>query len=115
MRGDGEVLAACHCGAVTIRFREAPREVTQCSCSLCRKLGVLWAYVSATDVAIEPDPPPTDTYAWNGRNVDFHRCRVCGCLTHWFPRDRRRARRGVNARLLPPEVLAAARLVHREG
>ena len=107
--------AACHCGAVSIGFVEPPREVTECNCSLCRSYGVLWAYVDVGELEIPSDPALTDTYAWNGRNVDFHRCRNCGCVTHWIPRDLARTRRGVNARLLPPEILARARVRHRDG
>lgn len=107
--------ATCHCGAVTVSLASRPTEVTECNCSLCRSYGVIWAYYPAGEVALAPDPPPTDTYAWNGRHVDFHRCRHCGCVTHWTPRDPKRDRRGVNARLLPVDVLAAARLRQLDG
>lgn len=110
-----KVQAACHCGAVTLALSASPTEVTQCNCSLCRRYGVLWAYYPAADVMISPNPPATDRYAWNGRHVDFHRCRTCGCLTHWTPRESGRQKRGVNARLLPPEVLAAAKVRHLDG
>jgi hypothetical protein len=108
-------VATCHCGAITISLATRPTEVTECNCSLCKSYGVLWAYYSAEDVVVSPNPPPTETYAWNGRNVDFHRCKNCGCVTHWTPRNPNRDRRGINARLLPPEVLAAAKLRHRDG
>jgi hypothetical protein len=75
---------------------------------------VLWAYYDAADVTLLTEPLLTDTYAWNGRHVDFHRCRTCGCVVQWTPRDAR-TRRGINARLLEPEILAAARLRHRDG
>lgn len=107
--------ATCHCGAVTVSLAEAPTEVTECNCSLCRSYGVLWAYYSASDVEVSPSPAPTDTYAWNGEHVDFHRCQSCGCVTHWTPRDATRDRRGVNARLLPSDVLAAATVRHLDG
>lgn len=111
----GGTVATCHCGAVTVSLATRPTEVTACNCSLCRSYGVLWVYYPADEVTVSPDPPPTDTYAWNGRHVDFHRCRHCGCVTHWLPRDGKRNRRGINARLLPPEVLAAAKVRHRDG
>jgi hypothetical protein len=101
------VTATCHCGAVEIILSTTPSEVTHCNCSLCRRYGVFWAYYPIAEVSVRPDRP-TDTYAWNGRNVDFHRCATCGCLTHWYPRNPRRTRMGVNARLLAPEILAAA-------
>ena len=109
------VPATCHCGAVTVTLAQAPTEVTDCNCSLCRRYGVLWAYYPASQVSVSPDPPPTGTYAWNGRHVDFHHCRTCGCVTHWTPRDPGRDRRGINARLLPPEVLAKARVRRLDG
>lgn len=106
---------SCHCGAVRIAVAQPPENVTECNCSLCRSYGVLWAYYEAAELVLPSDPTATDSYAWGGRNVDFHRCRNCGCVTHWVPRLASRSRRGVNARLLPPEVLAAARLRHRDG
>ncbi|KWT69461.1 hypothetical protein APY04_1544 [Hyphomicrobium sulfonivorans] len=57
----------------------------------------------------------TDTYAWNGENVDFHRCKICGCLTHWYPRSRKRNRMGINARLLDPQSLAAAEIRYKDS
>jgi hypothetical protein len=107
--------ATCHCGAVTVSIAKAPTEVTECNCSLCRSYGVIWYYCDASEITIAPDPSPTQTYVWNGRNVDFHRCRTCGCVTHWLPRDPNRSDRGVNARLLPPDVLNAAKVRHRDG
>lgn len=106
--------ATCHCGAVTISLTAYPLEITDCNCSLCRKYGVLWAYYAVADVSISPDAK-TDTYAWNGRNVDFHRCRSCGCVTLWEPRDDSRDRRGINARLLPPDQLRRSRVRHLDG
>ena len=106
---------SCHCGAITLRLAEAPAEITECNCSLCRKYGVLWAYLDADALTVRPDEPDADSYAWNGRHVDFLRCATCGCVTHWVPRDASRTQRGVNARLLDPEVMAAARLRHLDG
>lgn len=108
------IAATCHCGAVKISLAKVPAELTDCNCSLCRSYGVVWAYCDNKDVSV-PDGIATDTYAWNGRNVDFHRCRTCGCVTHWVPRDASRKRRGVNANLMSPEAIAAARVRHRDG
>ena len=59
--------------------------------------------------------PPTDVYTWGGRSIEFHRCRNCGCVSRWAAVDRKRDRMGVNARLMPPEILAGARVRHRDG
>jgi hypothetical protein len=108
-------VATCHCGAVSIRLPAPPAEVTCCNCSVCRRYGVLWGYFPISGVIFTPDPLPTDTYAWNGRNVDFHRCRTCGCVTHWFPRSPSRDRLGVNMRLVDPEILAEAAIRHKDS
>lgn len=112
---DNEIFARCHCGKVVLRLAVPPAEVTECNCSLCHSYGVIWAYCDASELSVPEDPTLTHTYSWNGRNVDFHRCRSCGCVTHWMPRDMSRARRGLNARLLPRNVSAAARVRHRDG
>ncbi len=27
----------------------------------------------------------TDVYAWSKKSIAFHRCTLCGCVTHWAP------------------------------
>ena len=109
------IAATCHCGAVRIVLASAPTVVVECNCSLCRRYGVLWVYYDAADLSGLPEPGATDSYAWNGKHVDFHRCRHCGCVTHWAPRSSGRQTRGINARLLPRAVVSAARLRHKDG
>lgn len=108
-------VASCHCGAVEISLASAPAVVVDCNCSLCRRYGVLWAYYDRSELSGLPEDGVTDTYAWNGKHVDFHRCANCGCVTHWAPRAAGRETLGINARLLPPELTAAARLRHKDG
>jgi hypothetical protein len=107
------VVATCHCGAVEIALASAPREVTHCNCSLCRRYGVLWAYYPVGDVRVGPGA--TRTYAWGGENVDFHHCAICGCVTHWVARDPKRGRMGINARLLEESVLETAEIRRKDG
>lgn len=102
------VEASCHCGAVRLLLDTAPATVTECNCSLCRRYGVLWAYYSPSQVTLISPTPPTATYLWNGRNVAFHHCINCGCVTHWSPVNPKRDRMGINARLLEPSILEAA-------
>jgi hypothetical protein len=104
------VEASCHCGAIRFAVEAGPDEVTDCNCSICRRLGALWAYYSPRQVRFAAGSGPTDIYMWGDRRLEFHRCRTCGCVTHWAPVDRTRDRMGVNARLIAPEVLAAADL-----
>ena len=107
------VEGRCHCGAVRVEVAAAPTEVTSCNCSICRRLGTLWAYFAPGDVRITGQ---TVTYRWGDKTIDFHHCATCGCTTHWSPLESRDiGRMGINARLLDPEILDAARVRRLDG
>jgi len=106
------IEASCHCGAVRIEVDTAPESVTACRCSICRRYGTLWAYYAPRQVRVAG---PTEFYMWGDREIEFHRCRTCGCITHWAPAGKSLDRMGVNARLMPPEFVAAARLRESDG
>ena len=107
--------ASCHCGAIHLDIAAPPATVTDCNCSICRRYGVLWAYYSPRDVRIVAAPDATDVYMWDDRAIEFHRCKTCGCVTHWAPVDRTADRMGVNARLMDLHVVAAARVRRLDG
>lgn len=93
--------AVCHCGEVSLSLARMPAEVFECNCSICRRLGVLWAYYHCDDVVISAREGATKAYVWNNRVLEFHSCERCGCTTHWAAVDSNfRERMGVNARLI---------------
>lgn len=109
------ILASCHCDRVKIEAAFAPEAVTDCNCSICRRYGVLWAYYRPDQVRIIRSNGETDIYMWDDKSIEFHRCRRCGCVSHWAPVDPSMERMGVNARLMPAEMLATARVRHLDG
>ncbi len=109
------IQGSCHCGAVRFSVAEAPERLTDCNCSICRRLGVLWAYYHPDQVRFENDPDATFQYAWGDRMLAFHHCRTCGCTTHWASLGERPDRMGVNARLMDPEVVAKAKVRRFDG
>jgi hypothetical protein len=109
------IESSCHCGAVKLQIDTPPETVTDCNCSICRRYGVLWAYYSRKNVRIIADGGATDIYMWDDRAIEFHRCHICGCVTHWAPVDRKHDRMGVNARLMELDVLAKARVRKLDG
>lgn len=102
------IEASCHCGAVKFEVPNAPESVTDCNCSICRRLGTLWAYYDPAEVVMETPEAALDVYVRQDTNGDllFRRCRVCGCMVDWRARpDLNAHRMGINARLLDPLVL----------
>ena len=75
-----------------------------------RPLGLLFAETGARHSAGQRN---CDLYVGD-RSIEFHSCKVCACSTHWSPVDKTFDRMRVNARMMAPEVLAAAR-VHKSA
>lgn len=109
------IEASCHCGAVRMQIASAPEAVTDCNCSICRRLGARWAYYTSGEVVITAAPGAFGDYSWGDRGIAFHHCRTCGCPTHWTSLDPARDRMGVNSRLMEPPVVAPARVRRLDG
>lgn len=106
---------ACHCGAVTWRFRGIPEGATACNCTLCRRYGVLWAY-DYEDEGIQVSGR-TQAYV-HGKSIGFHFCPMCGCVAYWRslqPGADGRRRIAVNLRLTEPEPIARVPIDHFDG
>jgi hypothetical protein len=106
------IQSSCHCGAVKVTIPRAPSEVTDCNCTICRRYATLWEYFSPKEVAITG---ATDIYLWGDKSIEFHRCKGCGCVTHWAPVDKTHERMGVNCRMLEPDVLSGVRVRKLDG
>jgi len=76
---------SCHCGAVRLTLPSAPDQAIKCNCSICRRLGGLWAYYEFGTVRIEGHPENTAEYIWGDKTLRNIRCKTCGCATHWEP------------------------------
>ena len=74
---------SCHCGNQTIRVAK-PDEVTVCTCSICRRYGAIWGYYAPGDAEIQSNGE--SAYAWGDKDIEFVRCDLCGCVTHYRTR-----------------------------
>jgi hypothetical protein len=94
--------AACHCTAVRLEIDEAPAKVLECSCTVCRRYGALWAYPAPGQVMIVLGADAKDQYVWGDKALAFHRCKECGCVTHMTAIDADPPRiYGINVRMIP--------------
>ena len=106
------IESSCVCGAVRLAIASAPDELVDCNCSICRRYGSLWAYYPLKDVTVPNGL--TDIFMHGPKRIEFHRCKTCGCVTHWWPATKR-DEMGVNARLMEPAVVAGARVRRLDG
>jgi hypothetical protein len=91
--------ASRHCGAVRVEIASRSRSVTDCSYSICRRLGARRAYDRPHEVEVICARDATGIHLWNDRCIEFHHCRTCGCTTH-YEGVSDEPRRVVNARLM---------------
>jgi hypothetical protein len=110
------IEATCHCGAIRIEVPELPAFVTDCNCSIDRRLGALWAYYKVGTVRFVGHPENTDEYVWGAKTLRTVRCRQCGCATHWEPLEPKPdSILGVNARNFAPGALEGVRVRRFDG
>jgi hypothetical protein len=106
------IRAACHCTAVRLEVADLPDWVLDCNCTLCRRYGAIWAYPEAGKVKVVRGDDATETYVWGDRMLAFHRCKACGCVTHFAALDTSPPRiYGLNARMIPTLDPARVRLL----
>ena len=106
--------AICHCGAVVVEFSGVPDKVAECNCSICRRLGALWIYRAQEEVSLTYAEGATSTYAWGDKTLEFHRCKVCGCTTHWLPLMEKYSAMGINARMVDGLRPADVEIAHED-
>ena len=110
------ITSSCHCGAVTLETEVSPEVVTECNCSICRRLGARWAYYAREQVRVTSAPGDLGVYLWGDREIEFYHCMNCGCLTHYEDVDKAPGSRiAVNARTLPPKSIEGVTIRHFDG
>lgn len=104
----------CHCGGVAITVPRAPTEVTECNCSMCRRVGARWAYYPPSQVLVDK-VGSTQPYVWGERMMAFHRCRKCGCVTHWQSLSAAHPHMAINARMIDDVDWSLVKIRHFDG
>ena len=110
------IRASCHCGAVVIEAARAPKSVTACNCSICRRYGALWAYYTRAKARLVSGSEHVAAYLWGDKTIEFYHCRTCGTCTHYEALTKDPASRfAINGRCFAPEDLAPIRVRHFDG
>ena len=83
MNNNQSYKGSCHCGNVQFEVFKKPDWLISCNCSLCTRLGNLWAHADSTEVKFDCTPESTNAYIWGNKSIAIHTCKKCGCTTHW--------------------------------
>ena len=79
----GKIQAQCHCGNIQISVEKLTETITSCNCSICGKYAAVWAYYKPELVVITYREQNSEFYIWGDRELEFHHCTKCGCVTHY--------------------------------
>jgi hypothetical protein len=119
MTDSNVINGSCHCGAVHWTFAGRPEDATICNCTICRRYGAIWAYDWLDErITVRAAADARDAYIWGDKEILFHRCATCGCVTDWTgraPHKNGKTRIAVNLRLAEPAEVADIPLRLFEG
>ena len=65
------IKGSCHCKGTTFEVAEAPRTVTQCTCSFCSKRGSLWAYYVPSQFKLTSPLENVSFYRWGSKTITW--------------------------------------------
>jgi hypothetical protein len=112
----GLLEGSCHCGNVRVVIPQLPLHVIKCNCSICLRLGALWAHYESGVVKFEGHPQNTSAYVWGRRTLRTIRCKTCGCVTHWEAlTPEAGAAFGVNMNNFAPDLIRLTPIRHFDG
>ncbi len=92
---------SCHCGAIELQLHEPPLAVSECNCSICRRIGGLWHYCAVGSLTVTG---PAVGYVQGDRTLTNWHCPTCACVTHWTAIDPDYGKVGVNIRMFDPAL-----------
>jgi len=105
----------CHCGVIQFTVTAVPAQLVDCNCSLCRRLGALWAHVPIDSVTIVAPSNATTSYAQGDKTLAVQTCKQCGCTTHYETLQDDGEIMAVNFRMCEPEVFSEIRVRKFDG
>ena len=110
------IEASCHCGNVKLSVEKLPDTLTSCNCSICNRVGALWAYYKPEEVEISFAKEATSKYIWGDECIEFNSCETCGCTTHYELTDKCKEKKlAINCRMVAPNLINSIPVRHFDG
>nr|QIH44547.1 aldehyde-activating protein [Vibrio ziniensis] len=106
----------CHCGNITLKIPHLSKTATECNCSICSRYAAIWGYFKDSEVKIITKENNVGDYSWGDKDIIFHHCTNCGCITHYSSANKSNSERvAVNYRMFNPTILTTIKIRHFDG
>jgi hypothetical protein len=69
---------SCHCGAVSYLVEVDPASAITCNCSICTRLGAVWAFAPRAKFRLTSGGDRRGDYQFNTRVAHHRFCITCG-------------------------------------
>ena len=69
---------SCHCGAVAYTVEVDPGQALKCNCSICSRLGAVWAFAPAGKFKLAKGADKQGDYLFNKKTLHHRFCTSCG-------------------------------------
>jgi hypothetical protein len=77
MAGAQTYSGSCHCGAVAFTVELDPASALKCNCSICTKLGAVWAFAPKDKFTLKSGATSGD-YQFGAKKLHHRFCTSCG-------------------------------------
>ena len=71
----------CHCHAVSFTVDLDLEQALQCNCSICSKLGAVWAFAPKAKMTLTSGTDALGDYQFGKKHLHHRACRHCGIET----------------------------------
>jgi hypothetical protein len=69
---------SCHCGAVAYAVELDTSTALKCNCSICSKLGAVWAFAPKARFELKSGEAAQGDYLFNKKRLHHRFCSACG-------------------------------------
>ncbi|MDB5489882.1 MAG: glutathione-dependent formaldehyde-activating [Reyranella sp.] len=71
-------LGSCHCGAVAFDVDLDVSGALKCNCSICNRLGAVWAFAPKAKFKLESGGDEQGDYQFGKKSLHHRFCKSCG-------------------------------------
>jgi hypothetical protein len=106
---------SCHCGAIAFEVEGELKEVADCNCSICSRMGSLHWFLPRNKLRLLTPESNLAAYTFGTATIKHYFCPKCGIHPFGESTDPARPMAAINARCLEGVDLSALPVKHFDG